>query len=447
MDMDKEWSKLSPEEKRKVRNQWQFETSVAFASPETEAAFKKRTQRIIDMYNVEEPDRVPVSLPTGSMPAYLAGMDYHTVMHDYDKMIEAWDKFNTRLPADEWATPYMVLPGRFYDLLDYRLYSFPGRGLPMNATGFQYNEGEYMMADEYDALIKDPTGFLTRVYLPRVMGAFEGMSAMPFPITLNELPSGGLMPLLAPPVQKTLEAVGSLCLELAAWSAKTGPFAAKGISLGFPKNMRGAQAKAPFDVLGDTLRGTKGIMMDMYRQPQKILAAMDIIADLQIEAAIATINQNRGLMVFFPLHKGADGWMSEKQFDTLYWPSLKKVIDALVKEGVVSLLFAEGGFDSRLEKVDQFPKGTVHWKFDRTDMAKAKELLGKNCSISGNIPASLLVAGTPQEVKDSCKRLIDSCAPGGGYMLACGTAGVDEAKIENLEAMYEAGLEFGVYKK
>lgn len=445
--MDKEWSKLSPEEKRTLRNEWQLETDAAFASPESEAAFGVRTRRLLDVYNVEEPDRVPVSLPVGSLPASLAGMDYHTVMYDYDKAIEAWDAFNTRLPADEWAAPNMVLPGPVYDLLDYRLYSLPGRGLPITATGFQYNEGEYMTADEYDAFIKDPTGFLTRVYFPRAMGAFEGLASMPFPITLNELPSLGLMSLLAPPVQKTLAAVAALCRELAAWSAKVRPFAEKGVSRGFPKNMRGGQAKAPFDVLGDTLRGTKGIMMDMYRRPGKILAAMDIIADLQIEASLAAINQNRGLMVHFPLHKGADGWMSEKQFDTLYWPSLKKVIDALVREGVLVLLFAEGAFDSRLGKVDQFPKGAVHWKFDRTDMAKAKALLGKSCSISGNVPASLLVAGTREEVKDYCKRLIDACAPGGGYVLACGTAGVDEAKIENLEAMYEAALELGVYKK
>lgn len=445
--MDKEWSKLSPREKRQLRNEWQFEAGVVFTSPEAEAAFNARTRRLLDVFNVEEPDRVPVSLPSGSLPAYLAGTDYRTVMFDYDRIIEAWEMFNTRLPADEWAMPFMVLPGPIYDLLDYRLYSLPGRGLPITATGFQYNEGEYMMADEYDAFIKDPNGFLTRVYLPRVMGAFEGLPSMPFPITLNELPSLGLMPLLAPSAQKTLATVTALCRELAAWSAKMRPFATKGVSLGFPKSLRGGQAKAPFDVLGDTLRGTKGIMMDMYRQPDKILAAMDSIADLFIEASLATINQNRALMISFPLHKGADGWMSDKQFDTLYWPSLKKVIDALVGEGVLVHLFAEGTFDSRIEKVDQFPKGAVHWKFDRTDITKAKAVLGKNCSISGNIPASLLVAGTPQEVKDYCKRLIDTCAPGGGYMLASGAAGVDEAKVENLEAMYEATLEFGVYKK
>lgn len=445
--MDTQWAQLSPEEKRQARQEWLLDPGIPFVSPEAEKAYKIRTQRLIDMYCVKEPDRVPVSLPTGSLPAYLAGIDYRTAMYDYDKMIAAWDKFNAEFQTDEWAAPFMVLPGPVYEAIDYKLYSWPGRGLPISATGFQYNEGEYMMANEYDALIKDPTGFLLRAYLPRVIGAFENFTMMPFPITLNELPSMGLGPLASPPLQSALQAIMAIGQEIGKWGAKIGPFIAKGISLGFPRSFMGGLAKAPFDTLGDTLRGTKGIMTDMYRQPAKILAAADAIADLAIEAAIAGANASKALMVVFPLHKGADGWMSEKQFDTLYWPSLKKVIDALINEGILVTLFAEGAYNSRLEKVDQFPKGTVHWMFDRSDMARAKSLLGKNCSISGNVPASLLVAGSPQEVEDYCKNLIDTCAPGGGYLLQCGTAGVDEAKMENLRAMWETTVEYGVYKK
>jgi hypothetical protein len=445
--MDDGWAKLSPEEKRRHRQEWILNPGVEFVSPEAAQAYKVRTQRLLDVYMVREPDKVPVSLPVGSLPAYLAGIDYRTAMYDYDKLIAAWDKFNAEFQTDEWASPAMVLPGPVYDAIDYKLYSWPGHGLPANATGFQYNEGEYMMANEYDALIKDPTGFLARVYLPRVIGAFQNLTMMPFPITLNELPSMGLMPLAAPPMQAALQAIMAIGQELGRWGAKIGPFMAKGLSLGFPRSFMGGLAKAPFDTLGDTLRGTKGIMMDMYRQPAQVLAAIDAIADLAIEAAIAGANSSRALSIVFPLHKGADGWMSEKQFDTFYWPSLKKVINALINEGVLVILFAEGAFNSRLEKVDEFPKGAVHWMFDRSDMARAKSILGKNCSISGNVPASLLVAGTTQEVKDYCKNLIDVCAPGGGYLLQCGTAGVDEAKIENLRAMWEAAQEYGAYKK
>lgn len=51
-----------------------------------------------------------------------------------------------------------------------------------------------------------------------------------------------------------------------------------------------------------------------------------------------------------------------------------------------------------------------------------------------------------QEVKECCRRLIETCAPGGGYVLA-GGAGATEAKAENLRAFMEAALEYGVYSR
>jgi uroporphyrinogen-III decarboxylase len=79
-------------------------------------------------------------------------------------------------------------------------------------------------------------------------------------------------------------------------------------------------------------------------------------------------------------------------------------------------------------------------------MFKAKEILGKDCCISGNIPASLLIAGSPTEVKEVCRKLIEGCGKGGGYILACGSS-PENPKLENLFAIVEAVKEYGVYKK
>ena len=96
-------------------------------------------------------------------------------------------------------------------------------------------------------------------------------------------------------------------------------------------------------------------------------------------------------MVTYPLHKGADGWMSQKQFDTFYWPSLKKVMDAFIKEGLIQNMFAEGGYNTRLETVNEFPKGSVCWYFDKTDMAKAKTDPGEQVRDPGQ--CALVAAG------------------------------------------------------
>jgi len=82
---------------------------------------------------------------------------------------------------------------------------------------------------------------------------------------------------------------------------------------------------------------------------------------------------------------------------------------------------------------------------DQSDMAKAKATLGQNACLIGNVPSSMLSLGTPQDVRDYVKNLIDTAAPGGGYMVSNG-AFFDQAKPENVKAMVEITKEYGVYK-
>jgi uroporphyrinogen-III decarboxylase len=441
------WSEMTPQQKREQRFKWWLDAEgVNFTDADTKKAYKQRVQRMIDVYNVREPDRVPVSLMIGSLPAYLYGTDYYTCMYDYDKAVKAWDKFNADFQdADSLSSPGTVIPGRVYDLLDYKLYKYPGHGLAKNATGIQFVEGEYMKADEYDALMRNPSDFWQRTYMPRIFGAFDSWRLLQPFTNIIELPAMNFAPYTMPEVQNSLKSLINIGNELIKYMQVTAEFGRKTLEAGFP-TARGAFAKAPFDVIGDTLRGTQGIINDMFRRPDKLLEAIDVITNLMIDSVITSTNASKGLAAMFPLHKGADGWMSAKQFDKFYWPSLKKVINAFINEGLLVTLFAEGSYETRLESVNEFPKGAVTWLFDRTDMAKAKKVLGDKCCIAGNVPTSLMATGTPKAVKEYCRKLIETCGKGGGYILAGGAA-LDNGKLENIRAMLDAAKEYGVYKK
>ncbi len=170
-----------------------------------------------------------------------------------------------------------------------------------------------------------------------------------------------------------------------------------------------------------------------------------MILEQMIERIIASVNAMGVFTVNFPLHKGDDTFMSRKQFEKFYWPSLRKLILALIDEGIMASLFCEGRYNNRLEYIGDFPKGWVTWQFDQTNMAEAKRIIGDNCCIFSNVPASLLAFGIAKEVKEYCRKLIEACAPGGGYVLTGGTA-VTEAKPENLRALMETSREYGVYR-
>jgi hypothetical protein len=445
MEKGKEWSELTPEEKRQERfKRWLSPPGAKFNSPEAEQAYKERVTRLINVLQVKEPDRVPVSLPASGFPAYYAGTDYRTIMYDYDELRRVSIKFLNDFDLDVYSAAGAI-PGKVYDLIDFKQYTWPGHGQPPDGTGTQFIENEYMKADEYDALIKDPSDFMTRVIVPRIFGAFESFKNLKPSTSIVELPAGFFAPFTRPDVRASLQTLLDVGDELSKWLAATAECNRLALASGVP-SMRGAGARAPFDRIGDTLRGTRGIMTDMYRQPDKLLEAMEIVATLTIDDAIDSVNASRGFMVSFPLHKGADGFMSEKQFETFYWPTLKKIILALIDEGIMSSLFAEGSYMTRLDVVKDLPRGWVYWQFDQTDMATAKRVLGDTACIAGNVPTSLLHTGTPRDVKEHCRKLIEYCAPGGGYILA-GGAGVANVNPDNLRAMTEAAREYGLYKK
>jgi len=215
---------------------------------------------------------------------------------------------------------------------------------------------------------------------------------------------------------------------------------------GFPVGRYGTGlGVAPFDVIGDFLRGTSGTSIDMFRQPEKLLEAVDVATENHIARLIENINSINGSRVIFPLHKGDDTFMSRQQFEKFYWPSLKKTIDALIEEGIMASLFAEGAYNQRLEYIGDFPKGWVTWMFDQTDMARAKKMIGDRCCISGNVPGSVVIFGTPQEVKEYCRKLIETCAPGGGYILNGGCTATETKNPDNFRAFMAAAKEYGVY--
>jgi hypothetical protein len=444
-----EWAHLTPAQKRARRiNRWQSSVQeINFVNPAAQQKYLLQLQRLIDVLNVEEPDRVPVGFHLAQIPFKLAGISFHNGIYDYQQLAQVYDWFNTEHAAELecFIDPMLTPPGKVLDILDYKLYVWPGHGLPIDATEIQYVEGEYMMPDEYDHLILNPSDFWMRIYLPRVFGAFESFKKLNSLTDIIEFPVEPLSVLKDRQLRLTLQKLLDAGQEMEKRAEALDRFGKRGRELGYP-NIPGCLGLAPFDIIGDTLRGTRGIMMDMYRQPDKLLEALNIIADLMIKSIIEHSSAEKGLMASFPLHKGADGWMSQKQFEKFYWPSLKKVMNAVINEGMIVSLFAEGSYNTRLEIVNEFPKGSVTWVFDQTDMAKAKKILGNKCCIQGNVPSSLMITGTPRDVMECSRKLIEVCGKGGGYILTSGT-GTTEMKLENLKAMVEAAKKYGVYQK
>ena len=445
--MAKQWEDMSSDEKQEeLFSRWLSPPDIKFASPQAEKLYKERATRIKDAIQLKKkPDRVPVLLIPSFAPAFYSGLTPREVMYDYEKANNAWKKFYLDIQPDGHFGCVAPGPGRFFDILDYKLYKWPGHGVSPKTT-YQCIEGEYMKADEYDAFIQDPSYFFTTTYLPRIFGTLEPFKQLPNLSTFAEMYGTGVtfFPYGLPDVQAAFKALLEAGSEALKWFGYFLAFFKEMPESGFPAGQAG-YTKAPFDILADTLRGTKGIMTDMYRQPDKLIKAMDAMLPFWTQKGVAEAKMGGNPLIFIPLHKGADGFMSDEQFKTFYWPYLKKIILGLVDEGVVPFIWAEGGYNSRLEVIRDLPKGKTVWLFDLTDMAKAKKALDGIACVAGNMPMDLLTVGTPEDAKAYTKKLIATCGKGGGYIMANG-AFFDEVRWENLKVIVDTVKEYGAYK-
>jgi len=447
MTEKKPWAEMTWYEKREERfKNWLEAPGVQFISEDAKKLYKERVTRFIQAIKLEEPDRVPVMLPVGSFPAYYAGSSFYKIMYDYDEMKRAWIRFMDDFgDMDSFMAPGLTPSGRILDALDVKMMKWPGHGVGKDVPMQQIVEGEYMKADEYDWLMRDPTDYNLRATLPRTAGVFEPFAKMP-PLR-NLFGAASWVGFLAnPEIRKVFQTLMDLSDEFMKHQSAIMEVGMTAISRGYPSLFGGAMAQAPYDFFADMMRGTHGIAMDLYRQPDKLLEAIDVQLNLTIETAIKNFPMTQCPICMMPLHKGDDTFMSEEQFKKFYWPSLQKLFVAMIEEGLVPFPFAEGKYASRLKLISETPRAGVVWYFDQTDMAEAKKVLGNVSCIVGNVPSSVIITGTSAQVKENCRRLIETCAPGGGYILA-GGASVDTSDIANFKAMMEAAYEYGVYNK
>lgn len=409
--------------------------------------YEEREKRLRDVIELKVPDRVPVVLTTNFFPArWVGGLSNADAYYNHQAWHKATIKTIVELEPDIQAA-VAGGSGSALSLLGPKYFKWPGDGLKPDMMQ-QFIEAEPLRPDEYNLFLSDPGDYVLRYYLPRVWKELEPLSRLPAlqnflgPSTAASLSTA----FSAPEVVKAFSLLAKAGEEQTKYAKVVSNLDEELAVLGFPSMQQG-HAAAPFDVISDYLRGMTGTMLDMYRHPDQLKQACEAILARSIASGLATVNSQRGnpKRVGSALHRGSDGFMSLKQFETFYWPTLKKLIMATTEKGLVHLPFYEGDWSQRLNYLLELPKGKTIARFALTDLAKAKAVLGGHTCIMGGVPHSLLQVASPSEVEEFCKKLIKTCGKDGGFILSTSTGITNEAKPENVKAMVDSVKKYGVY--
>jgi len=405
--------------------------------------YDARLKRMNDAIAMKEPDQVPVAPFFASVVQRLFGSCYKDLYYNYDKAGQAAVDFYTKYPVDA-STGVRFTSGKSQELCGINIIDWPGKPgtCISDYSSHQVREIEYVKPEEYRALIEDFDGFYLRQYIPRIYDNFKVLETLKFAPATVLSAAGGLGPLLKQEFFDFVDTLKEIAASDAEAAAKSAEWSTKIQDLGIPKLFTGG-GQVPFDVISDYFRTTLPAMTDLFEYEDEILELCDIIADRQIASwkyfETAPLDVKR---VFFPLHKAMDGFMSPDQFERIYMTPYLKQLNYLLSIGVTPFVFTEGPYNSRLEQLaEMLPKGCLVG-FENVDMKKAKETVGKTNCITGNLSLYNLEFGSAEATANETKYLIDTCAPGGGYIFAASGC-IENAKPENIEAMFNTLETYG----
>lgn len=397
-------------------------------STSMEDLYQRRVRRYVAAMRNEKPDMVPVRPFTAEMTATHCGYTCQQVTHDYRIAFEAVIRCCRDYDWDAAVPNMMYVWTGLTQALGLRYYGIPGIEVPPD-TGFQYREPDaqnaFMRADEYDALIADPSGFLYETWLPRVSAAIVGPGQ--------------------PNTNRSTLALVKGAMAMLAYFTDFGPQVGRMRSECGTVSAIAGILKAPMDILADKLRGYLGLAEDLIDRPAKVRAACEALMPHLFHVANTTADPQSLVPIGFWMHRGCTPFVSMSDFANIFWPTLRPIITELWRHRHQTLFYAEGNWDAHLDRFAELPERSIVFHVDRGDIRLAHRKLHHKFAISGGISNFDLAYRTPAQVRERVRDTLRDVAADGGYILDASAIMQNEVRPENVRTMTEAAREFGAY--
>jgi len=397
---------------------------------EVESRYRQRLGRYTTAMRNEQPDQVPIRPFVAEFTGVYAGYTCQEMAHDYENAFAAARKCAADFDWDAVVPNMLATWTGMTQAMGLKYYMIPGIDVPAN-VGHQYREpapeDAWMRPDEYDQLIEDPTGYLYNVWLPRVS---RPLSPPGHPVTLAHNLS-------------LVKGAMAMMHFFQAWGVQDERLRTE---IGTVPAIAG-MLRAPLDFIADKLRGYLGLVDDLFQRPDRVLAACEALMPHLAHFALATADPNKNVPIGFWMHRGCVPFINYDQFNNIFWPTLKPVIQELWAAGHQTLFYAEGNWDHHLEAFAELPDRSIVYHVDQGDIFHVHRVLGEKFCLSGGIPNYLLAFGTPDEVRQHCRKVIDGVARDGGYIVDASAIIQNDARVENIRAMTQAAREYGVYNR
>lgn len=349
--------------------------------------YQKKYENYQKAMNRQEPDHVPNVVSNAGGGMFYAGKTIFDVIGDQAAYARALTSFMDEMWVDVNTVSAITLTPRLSA-------TFPTAENHLAADGtLSHLQTPFMKPEEYDQLIADPKTYIANVLLPRK-----------YPDLFSDRDKAKEMLKVY-----AEEQVSNFVMQI----GYTHKYIAE--TYGVPTiNNNGCMINTPVDYLFDYFRGFRGTLTDLRRHPDKVRSALDVIWEYRCAAMVAgPYNASEGL-AFQPCHIPA--YLSPKQFKELYWPYEKRLIEWIASYGGKIYLMMQGRWENVMDCFLEVPKDSVVLVVDDDDFLKVHERLGHHQILCGGLKMADTRLKKFEDIKDDIKRVIDTCAPGGGFL-------------------------------
>ncbi|MFZ7134303.1 MAG: hypothetical protein ACOWWR_18300 [Eubacteriales bacterium] len=383
--------------------------------------FDSRLEDLVTTINHKEPKRVPICMDAISWPTAYSGGKTDELVDEPERMASEYVRVFKDIYVDCILDPGVTYPIRSFQALEGKSFLISSDGVTIQ----HMMQDSIMKENEYDQLISDPDGFALNVLAKRKYDklyaskeeAYTALkkAAVAFKkhIRLNQL----IVDILR-------EDFGIIRL----WGDYFVPH--------------------PFDFIFDSLRGMKGALIDVRRQPEKLMEAIEVLCEKSMAEDKTNFDAIKGENWPF-VRSGFHvvPYIGLKDFKKFWWPFFVKMYQPYIDAGVKIFLKSEGKSGYCFDMYRDLPKSSMIIQLEEDDPFDIHRRLGDVATIAAGITTNLLKYGTKQECIDYVKRCFDTFAPGGGFIflqdrpLLC----ANDVKVDNLFAVYAFAKEYAKY--
>ncbi|RLI55579.1 MAG: hypothetical protein DRO93_11860 [Candidatus Thorarchaeota archaeon] len=188
----------------------------------------------------------------------------------------------------------------------------------------------------------------------------------------------------------------------------------------------------PFTLAGHLL-GISRLLEAVMETPDSVRAALSRCVDIiepYVGALVAAGAHN--IVILEP--SASNSIISPHHFREFSRPFLERQVEQIHHAGAMATVHICGRTGKIIK--DMCETGADALSIDSAvDLHEAKSVAHGQCALIGNIDTSLLLEGTPDDVRHAAREAINEASDGGGYVLSSGCDLPIETPVQNLRAL------------